>query len=53
MIVAPMSRLTKRAYHRLCPEKQRKKKLVLKGLIIAGAHCWAMVGWDAITTKRI
>ena len=27
-----MSRYTKRAYLRLCPEKRRKKELVLKGL---------------------
>ena len=32
MSVAPMSRLTKRAYLRLCPEKDEKKNLVHKGL---------------------
>ena len=32
MSVAPMSRKTKRAYLRLCPEKRRKKNLVHKGL---------------------
>ena len=32
MSVAPMSRYTKRAYLRLCPEKRRKKNLVHKGL---------------------
>ena len=31
--VAPMSRQTKRAYLRLCPEKRRRKNLVHKGLI--------------------
>ena len=32
MSVAPMSRLTKRAYLGLCPEKRRKMNLVHKGL---------------------
>ena len=32
MSVAPKSRLTKRAYFRLCPEKRRKNNWVLKGL---------------------